>query len=110
MRLECPKKFWKALKRMNVGKVRKQGHDLLQVYDEGGVVRSGKEALKYGELILLESWGVMIMRTPSWMTLIQEKTWIYQSVVIAYVNLSQKKRYHEHLMWLRRTQHLGSLG
>ena len=44
--LKCPKKFWKALKKMNVGKARKQGHDLLQVYDEGGVVRSGEEAIE----------------------------------------------------------------
>ena len=44
--LKCPKKFWKALKKMNVGKARKQGHDLLQVYDEGVVVRSGEEAIE----------------------------------------------------------------
>ena len=74
---------------MNVGKARKQGHDLLQVYDEGGVVRSGGEAIEKWRTHLLGSWGVMIMRTPSWVTLIQGKAWIYQNVVSTCMNLSQ---------------------
>ena len=44
--LGCPKKFWKGLKRMNFGKVKKQGHDLLRVYDEEGSIRSGEEAIE----------------------------------------------------------------
>ena len=43
--LECPKKFWRALKKMNVSKVKKARANLLQVFDEGGSVKSGEEAL-----------------------------------------------------------------
>ena len=46
-----------SLKKMNVGKARKQGHNLLQVYDEEGVVRSGERHWNYGERVLLGSWG-----------------------------------------------------
>ena len=31
---------------MNFGKVKKQGHDLLPLYNEGGSIRSGEEAIK----------------------------------------------------------------
>ena len=44
--LGCPKKFWRALKKMNFGKGKKQGRDLLQVYDEGGSIKSGEEAIE----------------------------------------------------------------
>ena len=37
--LECPKKFWRALKKMNVSKVKKARSNLLQVFDEGGSVK-----------------------------------------------------------------------
>ena len=43
--LECPKKFWGALKKMNVSKVKKARSNLLQVFDEGGPVKSGEESL-----------------------------------------------------------------
>ena len=44
--LECPQKFWRTLKKMNVGKMKKQSHDLLRVYDNGGSERSGEEAIE----------------------------------------------------------------
>ena len=44
--LECPKKFWRTLKKMNVGKMKKQSRDLLRVYDNGGSERSGEEAIE----------------------------------------------------------------
>ena len=43
--LRCPKKFWRDLKRMNVTKRKKQGHNLLHVFDEEGDVKSGEDAL-----------------------------------------------------------------
>ena len=43
--LECPKKFWRALKKMNVSKVKKARSNLLQVFDEGRSVKSGEEAM-----------------------------------------------------------------
>ena len=42
--IECSKKFWRALKKMNVSKVKKRSN-LLQVYDEEGSLKSGEEAL-----------------------------------------------------------------
>ena len=44
--LECPKRFWRTLKKMNVGKMKKQSRDLLRVYDNGGSERSGEEAIE----------------------------------------------------------------
>ena len=43
--MECPKKFWRALKKMNVSKGTRTRSNLLQVYDEEGSVKSGEEAL-----------------------------------------------------------------
>ena len=40
------KEIWSALKKMNVGKVKKTRSNLLQVYDEEGSVKSGEEALQ----------------------------------------------------------------
>ena len=42
--MECPKRFWRALKKMNIGKVKKTRSNLLQVYEEGSV-KLGEEAL-----------------------------------------------------------------
>ena len=41
--------------------------------------------------------GVMIMRTPSWMTLFKGKRESIKNVISACVNLSQEKRYRGHL-------------
>ena len=44
--LECPKRFRRTSKKMNVGKMKKQSRDLLRVYDNGGSERSGEEAIE----------------------------------------------------------------
>ena len=41
--------------------------------------------------------GLMIMRTPSWMTPYKGKRGSIKNVISAYVNLSQEKRYSGHL-------------
>ena len=43
--LKCPKKFWKSMKRMNVGN-KKAGCNLQAVYDEDGNIKTGEEAVK----------------------------------------------------------------
>ena len=37
--------FWRTLKKMNVGKMKKQSRDLLRVYDDKGCEMSGEEAI-----------------------------------------------------------------
>ena len=48
---------------MNVGKMKKQGHDLLQVYDEGGSKGQVKRQLKCEGAILASFWVVMMKVT-----------------------------------------------
>ena len=43
---DCPKRFWRTLKKMNVGKMEKQSRDLLRVYDDKGFEMSGEEAIE----------------------------------------------------------------
>ena len=44
--LKCPKKFWKSMKRINVGNKKKVGCILQEVYDEDGNIKTGEEAVK----------------------------------------------------------------
>ena len=53
--------------------------------------------------------GVMILRTPSWMTLYKGKRGSIKNVISACVNLSQDEVSWA-LMWSRRMQHPGSMG
>ena len=44
--LKCLKKFWKSVKKMNVGHKKRGVCDLLEVYDEDGNIKTGDEAVK----------------------------------------------------------------
>ena len=44
--LQCPKKFWKSVKRMKIGNQGKAMRDLFEVYDGAGKIRTGEEAVK----------------------------------------------------------------
>ena len=61
--LECPKRFWRTLKKMNVGKMKKQSRDLLEVYDDGGSERSGEEAIEVWRSQLAKFWVMMMKET-----------------------------------------------
>ena len=55
--LKCPKKFWKSMRRMNVGNKKKAGCDLQEVYDEDGNIKTSEEVVKVWKETLCKSSG-----------------------------------------------------